>query len=95
MPKRRKMSQGDGRGPAGEGPMTGRAMGFCAGYRMPGFTNRGQGCGMGRGRRFAYGGRNVSAYPEKETLENEAAGLRMQLESLEKRISELPEGNLR
>ena len=46
------MPRGDGTGPAGLGPMTGRAAGFCAGYPVPGYMNpvggRGYG-GLGRG----------------------------------------------
>ncbi len=34
------MPWGDGTGPWGFGPRTGRAAGFCAGYNMPGFMNR-------------------------------------------------------
>jgi hypothetical protein len=52
------MPFGDGTGPAGMGPMTGRAAGFCAGYGMPGYMNTfggrgfwGRGRGGGRGRR--------------------------------------------
>ncbi|MBN2270315.1 MAG: DUF5320 domain-containing protein [Sedimentisphaerales bacterium] len=33
------MPYGDGTGPAGLGPMTGRAAGFCAGYPAPGYAN--------------------------------------------------------
>ena len=33
------MPFGDGTGPAGTGPMTGRAAGFCAGYPVPGYMN--------------------------------------------------------
>jgi hypothetical protein len=33
------MPGGDGTGPAGMGPMTGRAAGYCAGYSVPGFAN--------------------------------------------------------
>ena len=33
------MPFGDGTGPAGLGPMTGRAAGFCAGYPVPGHMN--------------------------------------------------------
>ncbi|MEA3248283.1 MAG: DUF5320 domain-containing protein, partial [Nanoarchaeota archaeon] len=44
----------DGTGPAGQGPMTGRGMGFCADFDAPGFVNpgfrRGMGRGLGRGR---------------------------------------------
>lgn len=59
------MPGGDRTGPAGMGPMTGRAAGFCAGYGVPGYTNpvggrgfRGRGGawgrGGGRGRRNGY-----------------------------------------
>ena len=33
------MPLGDGTGPAGMGPMTGRAAGYCVGYPVPGFMN--------------------------------------------------------
>jgi len=33
------MPFGDGTGPAGLGPMTGRAAGFCAGFGRPGYAN--------------------------------------------------------
>ncbi|MEF8788076.1 MAG: DUF5320 domain-containing protein [Planctomycetota bacterium] len=33
------MPRGDGTGPAGQGLMTGRAAGYCAGYNMPGYAN--------------------------------------------------------
>jgi len=33
------MPLGDGTGPAGFGPMTGRAAGYCAGYPVPGYVN--------------------------------------------------------
>jgi len=53
------MPGGDRTGPAGMGPMTGRATGYCAGYPVPGYMNPvggrgfwgwGRGSG-GRGRR--------------------------------------------
>ena len=48
------MPAGDGTGPMGLGPMSGRAAGYCAGYTMPGFVNPvpgwGRGMGFGRGR---------------------------------------------
>ena len=62
------MPRGDGTGPAGMGPMTGRAAGFCAGYPAPGYINpvggrryggRGRGFrggGFGRGRGFGWAG---------------------------------------
>jgi len=33
------MPRGDGTGPAGVGPMTGRTAGFCAGHPVPGYIN--------------------------------------------------------
>lgn len=52
------MPGGDGTGPVGMGPMTGRAAGYCAGYPVPGYMNglpgrgfRGWGGRGGRGRR--------------------------------------------
>jgi len=39
LERRNIMPRGDGTGPAGMGPMTGRAAGFCAGYPVPGFMN--------------------------------------------------------
>jgi len=47
------MPRGDGTGPAGMGPMTGRAAGYCAGYPVPGYMNPGAGRGfLGRGRGY-------------------------------------------
>ena len=43
------MPRGDGTGPNGMGPMTGRAAGYCAGYSTPGFANPIGGFGRGRG----------------------------------------------
>jgi hypothetical protein len=51
------MPRGDGTGPMGMGPMTGRGAGFCAGLGVPGFANRGLGFGFGRGRGGRGGGR--------------------------------------
>jgi len=50
---RTTMPAGNGMGPQGMGPMTGRGMGFCAGAAVPGFiTVPGRGFGMGCGRGF-------------------------------------------
>ncbi len=47
------MPRGDRTGPTGMGPMTGRTVGFCAGYPGPGYMNRIGGRGFGgRGRGF-------------------------------------------
>lgn len=49
------MPRGDRTGPTGSGPMTGRGMGYCAGYPGPGFMYPGPGFGYGRGRGFGRG----------------------------------------
>ena len=68
------MPSGDRTGPAGLGPMTGRAAGYCAGYAVPGYANPvggrlgmgfrggfGRGFGRGAGRGFRRGA--YSSYP--------------------------------
>ena len=50
------MPRGDKTGPMGQGPITGRGLGFCAGYDTPGFTkNFGRGFGRGMGQGFGRG----------------------------------------
>ncbi|MDY6933491.1 MAG: DUF5320 domain-containing protein [Spirochaetota bacterium] len=51
------MPRGDGTGPAGFGPMTGRAAGHCAGYGMPGYMNPLGGRGVGGRGYYGGGGR--------------------------------------
>ena len=53
------MPGGDGTGPGGIGPMTGRAAGYCAGYSAPGYMNPLGGRGFGAwGRGGGWGRRN-------------------------------------
>jgi len=54
------MPFGNGTGPRGMGPMTGRGAGYCAGYSVPGYMNPipGGGLGMGFGRGRGRGRRN-------------------------------------
>ena len=59
------MPRGDRTGPQGMGPMTGRGMGYCAGYNTPGFANPagagfGRGMAWGRGRGPLGGGRGMA-----------------------------------
>ncbi len=49
------MPRGNGTGPNGMGPMTGRGAGYCAGYGMPGYANSVGGAGRGFGRGFGFG----------------------------------------
>ncbi|HPN84171.1 MAG TPA: DUF5320 domain-containing protein [Victivallales bacterium] len=55
------MPRGDGTGPIGMGPKTGRSAGFCAGFESQGFMNPGLGFGgrMGRGFFCRGGGRGM------------------------------------
>ncbi len=53
------MPAGDGTGPAGLGPMTGRGAGYCGGYGAPGYANPvapRMGLGWRRGRGGGWGG---------------------------------------
>ena len=98
------MPYGDRRGPEGLGPRTGRGLGLCNGYSVPGYLNDfgyGFGCGRGRGRgaRFANAGygRRYAARPvitkedEKNILESEISRLTDELKSLKNRLSSLNE----
>ncbi len=77
------MPRGDGTGPRGLGPMTGRAAGYCAGYSVPGYMNPsggrlgmgfGYGRGLGRGMGRGYGRGFVPAYPYPMTTPPTAYG---------------------
>jgi hypothetical protein len=61
------MPRGDGTGPNGMGPMTGRAAGYCAGFVTPGAMGRGMGRrirrGGGRGR--GPGGGDLAAWNQR------------------------------
>jgi len=63
-----EMPAGDGTGPLGFGPMTGRAAGYCAGYPVPGYMNPMAGAGAwGQGAYSGavpgYGFAGQGAYP--------------------------------
>jgi Family of unknown function (DUF5320) len=77
------MPRGDGTGPLGQGPMTGRGAGYCSRYAEPGYASRpafGRGmagpdaagwCGRGHGyrNRFYATGAPFRAYgPDTETF---------------------------
>ena len=101
------MPRGNGNGPQGMGPMTGRAAGFCAGFSVPGFQNPAGGrCGGG----FGHGFRNMflatglpgwarsgvagtaGAADEKQVLTSQADALRAQLDGIQKRLEQLDSG---
>lgn len=83
------MPGGDGTGPLGFGPRSGRAAGFCSGYGRPGYAN------PLPGRRFGgYASPGPWFYPgayadEKEALKRQAEFLREQIGALETRLREI------
>ena len=94
------MPRGDGTGPAGQGSMTGRGMGFCAGFDSPGFMNSRFGRGFGRGRGFAWRARAMQVTPiqkpavitekqEKQFLEQELTALKEEIKEIEERLKEI------
>jgi hypothetical protein len=95
------MARGDKTGPMGQGPITGRSLGYCAGYESPGFTrgfggSRGKGRGFGgggRGRGMAYGrgfGFNAGYTNAAQANSNdEIFNLKAQAESLKKAKEEI------
>jgi hypothetical protein len=86
------MPQGDGTGPMGQGPMTGRGMGYCAGFNMPGFANAGFGRGLRRGFGRGFGFRRfpqsveLTAEQERKILEAELAEVEAEKKELEKAL---------
>ncbi len=96
------MPRGDGTGPAGQGPLTGRGAGRCAGNDVPGYGNgffgrgfgfaRGPGRGTGFGRGAGFGAFNQAPYAgtsEKSWIETAIDALKNQLQALEKRRTDL------
>jgi len=92
------MPQGDRTGPNGQGSMTGRGRGFCAGFNAPGFMNS----GFGRGRGFRWRARAIQPIPlqqvqpavitekqEKQFLEQDLVALKEEMKEIEKRLKEL------
>ena len=82
------MPQGDRTGPMGQGPSTGRRLGFCAGFNSPGFANYGFGGGFGRGfrrRRF----RSQCTPPFRYNKDEEKKALQEELKEIQNRLKEL------
>ena len=98
------MPRGDRTGPAGMGPMTGRAAGYCAGYAVPGYMNPyggrlGAGYGRGRGRWWGYpypppyAGAGYAPFPfaVPYSREQEKEALQNQVKLFEEQIASMRE----
>ena len=94
------MPGGDGTGPTGFGPMSGRAAGYCAGFAGPGYMNAGRGGfwgrgggfrgrGRGFGRGFGYGYGVFPTYAPTQTPEQELDGLKQQAEMLQDGLNQI------
>ena len=95
------MPRGDGTGPNGMGPMTGRGAGPCAGFPRPGYVNAGGYCGgfsHGRGFRKMWdepgfrgcGYDNYPAYPAvEETDLDKKKILKLQEKQLEMQLEQI------
>ena len=94
------MPWGDGTGPRGMGPRTGRGFGYCTGYNAPGYATPGpgrgwgRGFGRGRGRGFwarAFGWGPTAPQPIQPTKEQEAQMLKQEETAIESEIKSLKE----
>jgi hypothetical protein len=97
------MPRGNRTGPAGMGPMTGRGLGYCAGYGAPGYANPAPGFGLGRDPGWRGGGRGwrhqyyatgpgwrpMTTDEEVELLKHQAQVLQQELDAVAKRLVEL------
>lgn len=89
------MPQGDGTGPKGAGPLTGRRLGYCAGFNTPGFANAaGRGFGRGLRRRLAFTQQVqepivLTQDEEKQILEENLKNMQQEIESIQSRLKEL------
>lgn len=100
------MPGGDGTGPLGMGPMTGRATGYCAGYANPGPGFNPGRCAGGWGRGNRWGGQGFRAFNQRSypysnvnaeayrvsSLEQEARYLESSLENIRRKIAEAKAG---
>jgi len=89
-----KMPGQDGTGPMGQGPMTGRGLGFCNGYRRPVFRGRRFGRSFGRGmgfRRFQMPVQEVefSKEDQKKILNEELSELEQDIKEIKKELEKL------
>jgi len=85
------MPRGDGTGPMGCGRMTGRGMGYCAGFDNPGYMNAGRPGGRMRARGFGFprglgGAWNMS---EQTSIPDEELSFNKRVSVLETKMDEI------
>ncbi len=95
------MPFGNRTGPMGQGPMTGRGLGFCSGSPSPGYTKPSFGRGRGFRNWYRATGSNgwqrarMNRYPspqqEKEMLAGEKEAIQSQIKALKEQMKELEE----
>ncbi|NLG65202.1 MAG: DUF5320 domain-containing protein [Actinobacteria bacterium] len=99
------MPRGDRTGPQGMGPLTGRGMGLCAGYAVPGYAHENPGAwgagrdwgGRGRRNRFSATGltgwqraeRGMRAWGGEDPAEQRPLGRRAQIARLRAQAAQL------
>lgn len=91
------MPAGNGTGPTGAGPMTGRGLGYCAGNNAPAYASGGGfGRGMGRGMGFGFrnrcfaGWENVPQAPAQPmNKKDQVAALKAQQTAIQQQIDTL------
>ena len=93
------MPRGDGTGPMGLGPMTGRGAGYCEGFSTPGYANpmpgrgvygRGRGFyGRGRGRGWRYWQRATRDIPAEVTSQQEIDFLKNEADFLKNQLEDI------
>lgn len=90
------MPQGNGTGPVGAGPMTGRGAGYCAGNNAPGWKIPGGGRMLRGFRRhgtargfFRNHAQHAVTVAEPMVLEKKIDALQVQLASLEQQLAEM------
>lgn len=89
------MPKGNGTGPAGTGPMSGRGAGYCAGNNAPGWQAPGGGAGKQRGFRrsgkprgfFRGHAQHAVASAEATMLQGKIDDLHAKLTSLEQQLA--------
>ena len=96
------MPRGDRTGPLGEGPLTGRRMGYCAGEDQPGYMfntgfgvrrGRSQGAGFGRGYRRYMGSSPFQASENIDsTSTNQINVLRNEVADLKQKLNQVLDG---